>query len=88
MEQMILDIIEFLKQFSYFGVVLALTFEFIPAEVVLPMVGYWVYEGDMNFLASCISWNTWRNDRTVNVICTRLLRWSSSINKIREILLY
>ena len=28
---------------------LALTFEFIPAEVVLPMVGYWVYEGDMNF---------------------------------------
>ncbi|WP_423734571.1 DedA family protein [Bacillus cereus] len=44
-----LDIIEFLKQFSYFGVVLALTFEFIPAEVVLPMVGYWVYEGDMNF---------------------------------------
>lgn len=49
MEQMILDIIEFLKQFSYFGVVLALTFEFIPAEVVLPMVGYWVYEGDMNF---------------------------------------
>ena len=49
MEQIILDIIEFLKQFSYFGVVLALTFEFIPAEVVLPMVGYWVYEGDMNF---------------------------------------
>ena len=48
MEQIILDIIEFLKQFSYFGVVLALTFEFIPAEVVLPMVGYW-YEGDMNF---------------------------------------
>ncbi len=34
MEQIILDIIEFLKQFSYFGVVLALTFEFIPAEVV------------------------------------------------------
>ena len=28
---------------------MALTFEFIPAEVVLPMVGYWVYEGDMNF---------------------------------------
>ncbi|MGE7873681.1 DedA family protein [Bacillus paramycoides] len=49
MEQIILDIIEYLKQFSYFGVVLALTFEFIPAEVVLPLVGYWVYEGDMNF---------------------------------------
>ena len=28
---------------------MALTFEFIPAEVVLPMVGYIVYEGDMNF---------------------------------------
>ena len=33
MEQIILDIIEFLKQFSYFGVVLALTFEFIPQKL-------------------------------------------------------
>ncbi|MBJ8030758.1 DedA family protein [Bacillus cereus group sp. N21] len=49
MEQFILDVIEYLKQFSYFGVILALTFEFIPAEIVLPLVGYWVYEGDMNF---------------------------------------
>lgn len=49
MDQIIINIIEYLKQFSYFGVVLALTFEFIPAEVVLPLVGYWVYEGDMNF---------------------------------------
>ncbi|HDX9580773.1 TPA: DedA family protein [Bacillus pseudomycoides] len=49
MEQLILDFIHYLKQFSYFGVMLALTFEFVPAEVVLPLVGYWVYEGDMNF---------------------------------------
>ncbi|MEH7456025.1 DedA family protein [Bacillus sp. JJ1127] len=49
MEQLILDIIEYLKQFSYLGVIAALTFEFIPAEIVLPLVGYWVYEGDMNF---------------------------------------
>ncbi len=87
MEQMILDIIEFLKQFSYFGVVLALTFEFIPAEVVLPMVGYWVYEGDMNFWLAVLAGTLGGNDRTINVICTRLLRWSSSINKIWEILL-
>ncbi|WP_440604530.1 DedA family protein [Bacillus sp. GB_SG_008] len=49
MEQLILDFINYLKQFSYFGVIFALTFEFVPAEIVLPLVGYWVYEGDMNF---------------------------------------
>ncbi|MGG2093598.1 DedA family protein [Bacillus sp. S13(2024)] len=49
MEQLILDFIHYLKQFSYFGVIFALTFEFVPAEIVLPLVGYWVYEGDMSF---------------------------------------
>ncbi|MEI4831269.1 DedA family protein [Bacillus sp. FJAT-53711] len=49
MEQLILDFIHYLKQFSYFGVIFALTFEFVPAEIVLPLVGYWVYEGDMTF---------------------------------------
>jgi membrane protein DedA with SNARE-associated domain len=49
MEQLILDFINYLKQFSYFGVIFALTFEFVPAEIILPLVGYWVYEGDMNF---------------------------------------
>ncbi len=88
MEQIILDIIEFLKQFSYFGVVLALTFEFIPAEVVLPMVGYWVYEGDMNFWLAVLAGTLGGTTGPFNVICTRLLRWSSSINKIREILLH
>lgn len=40
--------IEFLQQFGYFGVLLALCFEFIPAEVVLPLAGYWVSQGDFN----------------------------------------
>ncbi len=48
MEQILLEFIGYFKQLSYIGVVLALTFEFVPAELVLPLVGYWVYEGDMN----------------------------------------
>jgi membrane protein DedA with SNARE-associated domain len=49
MENLILSFINFLKQFSYFGLVAALTFEFVPAELVLPLAGFWVYEGDMNY---------------------------------------
>jgi membrane protein DedA with SNARE-associated domain len=49
MEGIILSFVDFLKQFSYFGLIAALTFEFVPAELVLPLAGYWVYEGDMNF---------------------------------------
>jgi membrane protein DedA with SNARE-associated domain len=30
------------------GIILALTFEFVPAELVLPLAGYCVYEGDPN----------------------------------------
>lgn len=48
MEQFILDFINHFKQWSYIGVVLALSFEFVPAELVLPLVGYWVYQGEMN----------------------------------------
>lgn len=48
MEEWILQLIEYFKQLSYFGITIALTFEFIPAELVLPLVGYWVYQGDMN----------------------------------------
>ncbi len=48
MSEMIEVFIEFFQQFSYFGVLLALCFEFIPAEIVLPMAGYWVSEGDFN----------------------------------------
>ncbi|MBO9128772.1 DedA family protein [Bacillus sp. 165] len=55
MEQLLLSLIEYLKQFSYFGVVFALTFEFVPAELVLPLVGYWVYQGDMNFFLAVLA---------------------------------
>ncbi|MFC3883369.1 DedA family protein [Bacillus songklensis] len=48
MEQLILEFVQFLKGLSYLGIVIALTFEFVPAELVLPLAGYWVYEGDMN----------------------------------------
>lgn len=48
MSDYILMFIEFFQQFSYFGVLLALCFEFIPAEIVLPMAGYWVSQGDFN----------------------------------------
>ncbi|CAG9621462.1 DedA family protein [Sutcliffiella rhizosphaerae] len=49
-EEFILTILHAFKSLSYFGVVLALTFEFIPAELVLPLVGYWVYQGDLNLI--------------------------------------
>lgn len=48
MSDLVLAFIDFFQQFSYFGVLLALCFEFIPAEVVLPMAGYWVSQGDFN----------------------------------------
>ncbi|MBY7114875.1 DedA family protein [Bacillus sp. 17RED48] len=49
MEQIALHFVNYLKQFSYLGVIVALSIECIPSEVVLPLVGYWVYQGDMNF---------------------------------------
>ncbi len=55
MEQLLVDFIEYLKQFSYLGVMLALTFEFVPAELVLPLVGYWVYQGDMDFVLAVLA---------------------------------
>ncbi|HWO97450.1 MAG TPA: DedA family protein [Bacillus sp. (in: firmicutes)] len=50
MEQFLITFIEFFKQFSYAGIIFALTFEFVPAELVLPLVGYWVHQGDMNLI--------------------------------------
>lgn len=47
MEMIILQLMEALKGLSYFGIMLALTLEFVPAELVLPLAGYWVYEGDL-----------------------------------------
>ncbi len=55
MEQILLQLIEWFKQLSYLGVVLSLTLEFIPAELVLPLVGYWVYEGDMLLIPAILA---------------------------------
>ncbi|SNT50185.1 membrane protein DedA, SNARE-associated domain [Bacillus sp. OK838] len=55
METLIMDMIEAFKSLSYFGVLLALTFEFIPAEIVLPLAGYWVYQGDMNLYLTILA---------------------------------
>ncbi|MDF1508961.1 DedA family protein [Robertmurraya sp. DFI.2.37] len=43
---------EAFKDLSYFGIMLALTFEFVPAELVLPLAGYWVYEGNINLFGA------------------------------------
>lgn len=48
-ETIIMSMIDFFKELGYFGVLLALCFEFIPAEVVLPLAGFWVAQGDFNF---------------------------------------
>lgn len=55
MEHYILAFIEYFKDLSYFGVLLALCFEFVPAEIVLPLAGYWVYEGDMTLWGTVLA---------------------------------
>ena len=48
-ETIILSMIDFFKELGYFGVLLALCFEFIPAELVLPLAGFWVAQGEFNY---------------------------------------
>jgi membrane protein DedA with SNARE-associated domain len=48
LEHFIIELVEFFKQLSYLGIMLALTIEFVPAEIVLPLAGYWVSTGEMN----------------------------------------
>ena len=55
MDTVIMAMIEAFKSLSYFGVMLSLTFEFIPAEIVLPMAGYWVYQGEMNLYLTILA---------------------------------
>jgi membrane protein DedA with SNARE-associated domain len=55
MEQYILAFIDYFKDLSYFGVLLALCFEFVPAEIVLPLAGYWVYEGDLTLWGTVLA---------------------------------
>ena len=49
-EDLIISLADAFKNLSYFGIFLALCIEFVPAEVVLPLAGYWVSEGDMAFI--------------------------------------
>ena len=55
MTQWITEFILFFKDLSYAGVIIALSFEFVPAELVLPLAGYWVYLGDMNLILTIIA---------------------------------
>lgn len=55
MEEFILSIIENFKELSYLGIMLALTIEFVPAELVLPLAGFWVYEGDMTLWGTVLA---------------------------------
>lgn len=55
MTDWIMQFILFFKDLSYAGIVIALSFEFVPAEIVLPLAGYWVYLGDMNLYLTIIA---------------------------------
>lgn len=55
MRDIILSFLESFKQLSYLGIVLALSCEIIPAEVILPLAGFWVYEGKMIFWITVFS---------------------------------
>jgi membrane protein DedA with SNARE-associated domain len=55
MEQLIIDFVYFLKGLSYLGIIIALTIEFIPAELVLPLAGYWVFQGEFNLFYTILA---------------------------------
>ncbi|MCY9108451.1 DedA family protein [Bacillus atrophaeus] len=54
-EALVMQLIEAFKSLSYFGIFLALCIEFIPAEIVLPLAGYWVSKGDMMLIGVIIA---------------------------------
>ncbi|MEK4628423.1 MAG: DedA family protein [Solibacillus sp.] len=55
LDTIIMSMVEFFKGFGYFGVLLALCFEFIPAEIVLPLAGYWISQGEFNYVLMVIA---------------------------------
>jgi len=55
LDELILTIVENFKELSYLGIMLALTIEFVPAEIVLPLAGYWVYQGDMTLFGTVLA---------------------------------
>ena len=54
-EHLILEFVLLLKGLSYTGIVIALSFEFVPAELVLPLAGYWVFEGDFKLIPTILA---------------------------------
>ena len=54
-EAFILSVLETLKGFGYFGILFALCFEFVPAEIVLPLAGFWVAEGDFHYALTVLA---------------------------------
>lgn len=54
-ENFILSMIELFKGMGYFGVLLALCFEFVPAEIVLPLAGFWVSNGEFNYIGMVLA---------------------------------
>ncbi len=54
-EELVMSWIEAFKSLSYFGIFLALCIEFIPAEIVLPLAGYWVSKGDMTLFGAVLA---------------------------------
>ncbi|WP_243291746.1 DedA family protein [Bacillus sp. FJAT-47783] len=55
MESLFQAMLGWFKDLSYVGVMIALTFEFVPGEIVLPLVGYWVYKGEMSMFWAVIA---------------------------------
>ncbi|WP_243385477.1 DedA family protein [Bacillus kexueae] len=55
MEAIIDWLINEMKDLSYMGIILALTIEIVPGELVLPLVGYWVYTGEMSFFWAVVA---------------------------------
>ncbi|MBM7700674.1 DedA family protein [Kurthia huakuii] len=54
-EEFVLSMIMVFKSLGYFGVLLALCFEFVPAEIVLPLAGFWVANGEFNYIGMVIA---------------------------------
>lgn len=54
-EEFVLSMIMVFKSLGYFGVLLALCFEFVPAEIVLPLAGFWVANGEFNYVGMVIA---------------------------------
>jgi membrane protein DedA with SNARE-associated domain len=54
-EEMIIQLLYWLKDLSYLGIALALTVEAVPAEIVLPLAGYWVSQGDYRYFFTVLA---------------------------------